>query len=355
MRGVYTINHWKETFQVAAVYVGTVVGAGFATGREIVEFFTQYGIYGLIGIFISGTLFMWLGSKMMIISKEIRAESYKEFNEYLFGRKIGGIINVLMLIVLIGVTSVMLSGAGAVFKEQLGLPYQTGIFVTIILAIAVLIFGVKGLFSVNMVVVPLLIIFSTILALKVVISGDFSLFKQGFEPISHYNWLVSPFTYTAFNLAMAQAVLVPLAKEVKNVSSITWGGILGGAALCLILVSSHVALSSIPNVMHLEIPMADVMRTTLFSLHWLYVFVIYGEIFTSVIGDIFGLQRQLKPILRVPNIVIIIGILSIAYVISLLGYGSLISVLYPIFGYMSLALLVSLMIPTSIFVQLFHK
>ncbi|MEK1832032.1 hypothetical protein AAAC51_33515 [Priestia megaterium] len=37
------MKRWKLTLQVAATYVGTVVGAGFATGKEIVQFFTQYG------------------------------------------------------------------------------------------------------------------------------------------------------------------------------------------------------------------------------------------------------------------------------------------------------------------------
>ncbi|MFL6516822.1 MAG: hypothetical protein ACJ8GL_01940, partial [Bacillus sp. (in: firmicutes)] len=34
---------WTQAFQIAAVYVGTVVGAGFATGKEIVEFFSRFG------------------------------------------------------------------------------------------------------------------------------------------------------------------------------------------------------------------------------------------------------------------------------------------------------------------------
>ncbi|MBD8067420.1 hypothetical protein [Bacillus sp. PS06] len=346
---------WREVFQVAAVYVGTVVGAGFATGREIVEFFTQYGIYGLVGIIITGILFMWLGAKMMMIARQIRANSYMEFNEYLFGRRIGWFINGLMLIVLIGVTSVMLSGAGAVFHEQLGFPYQSGVIVTIILAIGVLLFGIKGLYGVNMVVVPMLIFFSTIIALRIVVEGEMSLFIIPDESSQRsLDWLVSPFTYAAFNLAMAQAVLVPLAKEVKHESSLKWGGIVGGLALCLILVSSHISLSSIPDVLELEIPMAEVMKTTFLSLHWIYIFVIYGEIFTSVIGDIFGLQRQLKQMIRLPNVMIMMGIIVIAYGISLLGYSSLISVLYPIFGYMSFALLGVLMLPSKYYDQMFR-
>lgn len=33
----------ESAFQLAFVYVGTVVGAGFATGKEIVEFFVRFG------------------------------------------------------------------------------------------------------------------------------------------------------------------------------------------------------------------------------------------------------------------------------------------------------------------------
>ncbi|EXJ20624.1 hypothetical protein OY32_18695 [Bacillus anthracis] len=47
-------QQWQVAKKVAATYIGTVVGAGFATGREIVEFFTVNGFYGTIGICISG-------------------------------------------------------------------------------------------------------------------------------------------------------------------------------------------------------------------------------------------------------------------------------------------------------------
>jgi len=35
-------TNWGAAIQIAAVYVGTVVGAGFATGREIVDFYTYF-------------------------------------------------------------------------------------------------------------------------------------------------------------------------------------------------------------------------------------------------------------------------------------------------------------------------
>ncbi|MFT4412335.1 GerAB/ArcD/ProY family transporter [Fredinandcohnia humi] len=337
--------NWGAAFQIGAVYVGTIVGAGFATGKEIVEFFTQYGIHGLMGILISGTLFIWLGTKIMLIANRIQADSYKEFNEYLFGKKIALVVNILMLLVLIGVTSVMLSGAGAVFEEQLGLSYQLGIFITIVLSIFILIFGVKGLFGVNMFVVPIMIFFSIVLVIEVAYREPTNILYVTDEGARSFKWLISPFLYSAFNLAMAMPVLVPLAKEMKDEKIVKWGGLIGGGSLCLILITSHISLSALPNVENYEIPMAEVMKNFMFTFYWLYILVIYGEIFTSVIGNLFGLERQIRNVVKVPSLLIVTGILTIAYFISQLGYGSLISFLYPLFGYVSLILVVLLARP----------
>ncbi|MEH7380664.1 hypothetical protein V7138_09315 [Bacillus sp. JJ1533] len=338
-------GNWGAAFQIGAVYVGTIVGAGFATGREIVEFFTQYGVYGLFGIGVSGFLFIWLGTRIMIIANRIQANSYKEFNEYLFGRKIAFLVNALMLLVLIGVTSVMLSGAGAVFHEQLGLSYQLGILITSALSIFVLTFGVKGLFGVNTFVVPIMIFFSVVLAVEVLLTDATNLVRMPELESTSIKWMISPFLYAAFNLTMAMPVLVPLAKEINHERTLRWGGLIGGGALCLILLTSHISLSALANVGSFEIPMAEVMKNFMAAFYWLYILVIYGEIFTSVIGNLFGLERQLKNMLKLPSILIVFGILSISYVISQLGYGSLISFLYPLFGYMSLILLVLLAKP----------
>ncbi|WP_077617402.1 hypothetical protein [Bacillus sinesaloumensis] len=338
-------GNWGAAFQIGAVYVGTIVGAGFATGKEIVEFFTQYGLLGLVGIGISGFLFIWLGTRIMIIANRIQADSYKEFNEYLFGKKIALVVNTLMLLVLIGVTSVMLSGAGAVFHEQLGLSYQLGILVTCALSIVVLTYGSKGLFGVNMFVVPIMIFFSIVIAVEVISSDAASLLLIPELESRNIKWMISPFLYSAFNLTMAMPVLVPLAKEIDQEKTLRWGGFIGGGALCLILITSHISLSALPNVESFEIPMAEVMKNFMVAFYWLYILVIYGEIFTSVIGNLFGLERQLKNTIKLPSTIIVIGILAVAYVISQLGYGSLISFLYPLFGYMSLILLVLLSRP----------
>lgn len=333
---------WVSSFQVAAVYVGTVVGAGFATGREIVEFFTKYGIFGLAGILLAGFLFISIGTKMLILSKRIQATSYQDLMNYLFGSKIGVFVNVFMLIVLLGLTSIMLSGAGAIFKEQLGLSVRLGVIITILLTIAVMIFGVKGLFSVNIIVVPMLILFSTMLAFQ-----SFSIEPLCIVPTEtsvSYRWILSAFSYAAFNLTMASAVLVPLASEINDENVLKRGGMIGGLFLTIILISSHIALSTLSNLTQFDIPMAEVMKTTFFAFYFIYIAVIYGEVFTSVIGNLYGLERQVATYIKIPRMIIVCSILCIAAFISKIGYSSLISSLYPIFGYICLGMLALLIV-----------
>ncbi|MBY0120907.1 hypothetical protein [Bacillus sp. S/N-304-OC-R1] len=333
----------SAAFQIAAVYVGTVVGAGFATGREIVEFFSRFGFIGLVSILMSGYIFIFLGAKLMLISARIQATSYQELNEYLFGRMIGSAINILMLFMLLGVCAVMLSGAGAVFEEQIGLSKYTGIFITIALSIIVMVLGTKGIFAVNSFVVPMMIAFSFLLLLITMRLPNFSE-QILYIPFAEDGWksVVAPFSYAALNLSLAQAVLVPIATEINHEKTIKWGGILGGAALTIILLSSHLTLVMLPQLESYEIPMAVIMKTFASSLFWVYVFIIYGEIFTSVIGNVFGIERQVRKYVAIPSIVTVCFIFIICFFISLINYGTLLSYLYPLFGYISIIFIVLL-------------
>ena len=46
----------KNILKIVMVIVGTLVGAGFASGREIYLFFAKFGKLGIVGILISGIL-----------------------------------------------------------------------------------------------------------------------------------------------------------------------------------------------------------------------------------------------------------------------------------------------------------
>lgn len=335
--------NWKKSLQLAAVYVGSVVGAGFATGREIIEFFSRFGSIGLLTIILSGVFFIWFGVKIMMLSLRIGAQSYHQLNEYLFGRIFTPLVNLIMLLMLIGVTSVMLSGAGSVFEEQLHLARGLGIVGTICLAIFILVIGTKGLFLVNTIVVPLLIIFCLVLFGHVLFLPDF--WQNAFTPVA---WdghaFLSSLSYASFNLALTQAVLVPAATEINDERTIKMGGILGGLILTGLLLMNHLVVVQLPDFQLYDIPLAVMMEKMASAFHLLFILVIYGEIFSSIIGNIYGLERFIQKIVPMKTIYIGMIIFAIAYVISMVNYSLLLATLYPLFGNIAIIYFILLMI-----------
>ena len=69
--------------KVVFVIIGTLIGAGFASGQEIYIFFFSYGIKGLIGIIVSSILIGITIYKTFQITKKNNTKNYKEFLDYL--------------------------------------------------------------------------------------------------------------------------------------------------------------------------------------------------------------------------------------------------------------------------------
>ncbi|WP_281886169.1 hypothetical protein [Paenibacillus sp. YYML68] len=330
-----------STLKVSFTYIGTVIGAGFATGQEILQFFTRYGSAAVITIGIATFFFTWIGIKLMLLASETNAKSYEDLNRLLFGAKIGDAVSLLTLISLFGVCTVMLAGGGSLFSEQLGLPYQLGLLFTMIAAYVVLIRGMDAIMAVNSVIVPMMAVFSI------------SIVWYSAHTPGAMNWLTldtaysplrvwfSPFLYAAFNLTMSQAVLVPLGVKIKDRSTIVWGGVIGGITIGLMLMALHYALSSqMPSILQYDIPMATILESIGTLLQWLFLLVIYGEIFTTLIADVYGLCLQLEQRIGVAYQVLLPIILVLSYAGSQFGFKTLISYLYPLFGMLSVAWLV---------------
>ena len=71
----------KNIYNTSFVIIGTIIGAGFASGQEIYTFFNKHGIEGLIGIFISIILMAYIIYKTFKIILKNNISNYQEFVE----------------------------------------------------------------------------------------------------------------------------------------------------------------------------------------------------------------------------------------------------------------------------------
>jgi uncharacterized membrane protein YkvI len=346
------MRNLKQILQIAFTYMGTIVGAGFATGKEILLFFTRYGWVAVATIGIATVLFVWVGCKLMMIAHEIGAESYEDLNKELFGPKIGDAVSLFTLLTLFGVTSVMLAAAGSLFQEHMNLHVQVGLFLTVFLTYLLLNKGMAAILAVNSVVVPIMILFTAAIVwitMRSPGSGNW-VTLQGDLPW-HKAWF-SPILYTSYNLAMAQAVLVPLGKAIHDKKVLYWGGIAGGAGIGLLLLACHYTLSAqMPGIIRYEIPMGHLIQPLGRVVQLLYVLVIFGEILTTFLSNVYGLGLQLKQRSGLRMAVLVPIILLCCYLISQIGFGRLLEVLYPLFGVISLVWFVALIYRRRVWIR----
>lgn len=330
--------------QVAATYIGTVVGAGFASGQSIMQFFSVHGGWGTAGIAVSTLLFIWIGTRMMVIAARIKAYSYTDLNRYLFGPAIGRAVNAMTFAILLGVTAVMLSGTGSLFEEQLGIPAILGIAIAILLTYLVLMKEITGIIAINALVVPMMLFFAVLLLGSLSLPGEMRVpaeWSGGLMDAAHP--AISAFTYAALNFAFAQAVLVPLGSEIGDEAVLRRGGLLGGIGLGFMLLISHLAIRTrMPEILGFEVPIGEIIRDLGRPVHLLFVAVICGEIFTTLIGNVFGMTRQITSSRNLPKNAVTAALLLATFAISLFGFTSLVAYLYPLLGYMGLILLAAL-------------
>ncbi|MCQ6563096.1 YkvI family membrane protein [Paenibacillus mendelii] len=332
-----------KVMQIAFTYMGTIVGAGFATGQEILQFFTRFGYLGALTILLSTAMFIWLGAKMMLIASEVSAKSYEAVNKVLFGDRIGSWVSHFMLIVLLGVTAVMLAGAGSIFNEHWNISYQSGLLITLCACFLLLRKGMKAILTLNTIVVPIMLLFTVLIIIDTIQTPGADRWMMLSSDHSPWAAWASPFLYAAFNLSMSQAVLVPLGAEMKDRKTIIYGAWIGGIGIGFMLLTGHIALSVyMPGIQQFAIPMGGIARELGQGVQWIYIFLIFAEIFTTLVADVYGLTLQLQERIKVSRTLLTLTILFICYMASQIGFGPLLSTLYPLFGLISLGWLILL-------------
>ncbi|MGZ0049432.1 YkvI family membrane protein [Brevibacillus gelatini] len=332
---------WGKSIQVAATYIGTVVGAGFASGQEILAFFTSYGHAGTIGILLATGLFVWLGYKMMVLAHELRTPSYESFNQKLFGPILGRTMNLLVFLTLFGVTTVMLAGAGSVLEEQFDIPYLLGTGGTVLLALFILRKGLAQILLVNAIVVPSMLLFALLILLDGSAESPLPLAKP-----SDYAFLWKTILYVSFNLAMAQSVLIPIGYAIREKTVLFRAAVIGGVVLGFMLLVVHTAmLANWDDVRFMDIPILFITDHWNEWLQLFFVFVLYSEIFTTLISNVFGIGEQLRELFQQPESRLYLFLFATAFLLCLIGYSQLLMFLYPLFGYLGLSTLCRISVP----------
>jgi uncharacterized membrane protein YkvI len=105
--------------KVAAVYVSCIIGAGFASGQEIMQFFVLFGQKGLWGVGLAAVFFSLFGILIMALAVKLKASNYQSIYLFLLGKQLARLMDTLSIFMLPGSLVVMLAASGSIWQNNL--------------------------------------------------------------------------------------------------------------------------------------------------------------------------------------------------------------------------------------------
>lgn len=328
----------KNVLKVVFVIIGTLIGAGFASGQEVYLFFFSYGMKGLIGILISSIIIGVVIYSTFNILNKYKINTYKDFLNILIPKntKLKIIANFIINIFILITFFIMIAGFGAYFEQEIGINRLVGSLILSIITFIVFMTSIKGVVKVNELIVPILIGFIFIIGI-ISIKNIHILNLENYVIRTNYtNFALSAVLYSSYNSILLIPVLITLNNYVKNKKQIFYISFISAIVTILLSVIIFLLLVRVDvDISKLEMPVVYVVSNMFKILRYIYGVIILGSIFTTAISlGVSFLQNTAKNKKGYTQISIIMCITSV--IISKFGFSNLVSLLYPIFGYLGL-------------------
>ncbi|MEX2150904.1 MAG: hypothetical protein WD793_11875 [Steroidobacteraceae bacterium] len=202
------MNDWFRRYLLPGfVFEAAVIAGGYATGRELVEFFLPAGPWGgLLGMLVS--MLFWSAVLMICfeLARRFQSYDYRSFFKLLLGRG-WFLFEIAYLLLLVLIIAVMGAAAGEIVHSLFGLPKLLG-SLGMIAVTGLLLFYSSAIierflaYSVGY----LYLVYIVFVIWSIVVFGDRIEQALATEPVGD-NWFKAGITYAGYNVATLPAVL----------------------------------------------------------------------------------------------------------------------------------------------------
>lgn len=329
----------KNGIKIAFVYIGLVIGAGFASGREILEYFNMKSRTNPFPIILAFALFAVIS---YIILRKAMKEGVSDFSTFvdITAGRLSGFIKTIMYLFMFCGFFVMLSASGSLFSSTFSLDGRLGVLLLAFICFVVFSFDIQGIVAINTILVPFMICGITYLSVSSLLYSSVSVSTFSFSE----NAVISAVCYVSYNTITAGAVLVPL-YSILDKKSIKTGALIGSGVLAMLIFIIRAALNVYYNqVLYSDMPLFEMaaMRGEFYRI--IYAAVLFTSICTTAVSYGFGILSRFNFKTRGQRI-LVSGLFCLAALpFSDLNFSFLVSSLYSLFGYFGLIWLVILII-----------
>jgi len=317
--------------------IGTMIGAGYASGRELWEFF---GSESNLAIILFTILFSLCVFIIMDISYSQRTYHYLPVLRLLMGKRLTSLYDYMIILYLFSTTVIMLAGGGATL-EVLNFSYWVGIIIISCLLVVLFFWDTKGITSMNSFIIPILIVFLVGILVSFQLLDGFSIEMKLDQ---QKNWPAA-FTFTALNILPLVAVVAGVGHEIKSkgeiwIASVGSGLILGGISF----LYNESLIKVAHDIMFYEIPLFAILKHYPYFMVLVMSGLLWVAIYTTAASGLFGLITRLRKFVAVPMWFFALMLILVMIPLTTIGFSTLIAVLYPLYGVLNLYILAAILL-----------
>lgn len=287
----------RNILKIVFVIIGTLVGAGFASGKEIYYFFFIYGKFGIWGICVSSFIIGLVIYNVFMICEKNMVYSYNDFYRIIFNKKLKRsqsmisqlfccFVNIFLLIMFY----VMISGFSSFLYQEFNINKTIGILVIIGLCFFTFIGNINKLIKLSNYFIPILIFFIIIVSFQNIDRWNFcnffdiecnNIFVNKNE--HEFIWIIKSILYASYNCIVLIPVLVQLYSSIsKNKHSYFFISLISMIIICVLSFAIfNLLLQGNYEVFKLDMPVVAITKQIGEIYGFFYSFIIGIAIFTS--------------------------------------------------------------------------
>ncbi len=339
--------NWKDIIAFGGAIMAFMIGAGFASGQEVLQFFVGFGLWGSLGAgLIAMILFSWFSASIMEDGRKLQLDDPNAIFAYYCGPAIGKFFEWFVPALLFLVVSIMISGAGATVAEHYGANPNIGRVAMAIAALATVLLGLKKLVRIIGYIGPVIVVFTIAMGLLSIaqnpagIAASNQVIETLDVPKAASNWVFAGVLYAAFAVVGLMPFIAGIGKQAKNAKDTLYGGIFGGVAFMAgAMILSTGLLANLADVYDKQIP-SLVVASKLFPLIGsIFALLLLAGIYTTAVPMLWTACNRITTDESSTKYKITASvIILISYFGGQLQFGRMVGIVYPSTGYMGILL-----------------
>lgn len=316
-----------------AVMQSVMIGGAYGTGREMTQYFTQFGMLGgALGLCVSAVCIAVVFALSLEISRRFQVFDYRQFSRILLGRG-WFVFEMLAITLLLIVIAVITAASGSILADEFGASNLAGGAVTLAV-VAVLIYCGRSWVT-TMLASWSLLLYLVFLSYLVIVFTALDPTESARQMTIGDGWFTSGLQYGMYNIA-AIPIILYASRAIETGRQAALAACAGALIAVVPAFMLHLSFAvDYPAVVSAELPVYHVLGLLeLPVLKLVYLLVIFGTFIETAAGSIQGVieriegtisERRGASLKRSQHAMIAVGMMLAAVLLSTFGLIALVA------------------------------